>query len=557
MYIPYLSAIIPYQMATRSNITMSGLLKKRSLQTAPLQLTPEWNARENTCIRGKQTCFALDADGANGSCLIKTNDNSFFYMDCHGNVGINTTQPTAQMHILSENGACLRMTHSGSNVECDLFLDSNGNLTIDPDGSGVTITKSLNIVSHIGGVSGLYLRGALVTSTAAQLNYTNTTQGVAEPSKALVTDAEKNIRDLNSLTLLTPLAETSGGTGHATYTPGDLLMATSDTELTRLPISPNNGDMLVVDNSKSTKASWSPGLMYNYVDMGYPSWVSANTYRVPYLYAKNLSATNDLIRSTSADVGPQNILTSQALVGKVSQGATTSTIAGTGTSFTTDFIVGDVISVVISASSTISRRIVTITSNTSMIVDAAFTASKTTQYSYYRGGKYGLLRLYAFNSPSGVVYGLSNRSDNPIDLPTNCFLSDYRPLNFFTTYSGSTETITRMVAPKQFCYTPAFSIVSGASNTSSTTYSLVDVIPSNTCYINLLLTHRRTSLLVGGNIIIGDSNNVLQTLAPLNATGIGQITVGVPIIAGNLTFKAYVSASGSTYDISLLDYYVS
>jgi Concanavalin A-like lectin/glucanases superfamily len=356
-------------MASSSNIKMAT--KKMSLLQTPLTLTPQWSARDHTCIRGKQTCFALDADGVNGSCLIRTDVNSFFYMDSHGNVGINTTAPTAQMHIVSNNGACLRMTHNVSKAECDLFIDSSGNLTLDPDGAGVTITKSLNIVGHTG-TAGLYLRGALVTSSATQLNYTNTTEGVAQPSKALITDQNKSIHNVNELTLETPLDETSGGTGHATYTVGDILVADTPTSLTKLSASSNNGDLLVADTSNSIKMKWGPSIFQNYVDMGFPKWVSAYQYGISHLYCKNDLATNDISISSMTTIGPSNILKSAPFVGTIFPDPSSSTIIGTTTAFQDNLIVGDVITVA-TPIITESRRVVSIQSNSSITIDTPFT----------------------------------------------------------------------------------------------------------------------------------------------------------------------------------------
>lgn len=356
-------------MAPSSNIKMTR--KKMSLSCTPLTITPEWSAREHTCIRGKQTCFALDADGVNGSCLIRTDVDSFFYMDSHGNVGINTTHPTAQMHIVSNNGACLRMTHNITKSECDMFIDSNGNLTLDPDGAGVTITKSLNIVGHTG-TTGLYLRGALVTSNANQLNYTNTTEGVAQPSKALITDQNKSIHNVNELTLETPLDESSGGTGHGSYSVGDILVADTSTSLTKLRPSTNNGDMLVIDTNNQIKMKWGPGLFQNYIDMGFPTWVSSKQYAITHLYCKNAAATNDITIPSIKMVGPSNILKSALLTGSIFPDPSRAIAIGLSTTFRDTLIEGDIITIE-TPLVTESRKVLSIQSDSSLTIDKPFT----------------------------------------------------------------------------------------------------------------------------------------------------------------------------------------
>lgn len=88
----------------------------------------------------------------------------------------------------------------GGNNEIATFTDTSniqgeGNLTFD--GSTLTVTgaltvadgtNNLNIASH-DGTNGLALAGTVVTATAAQLNYVNTTAGVSAASKAIITDS--------------------------------------------------------------------------------------------------------------------------------------------------------------------------------------------------------------------------------------------------------------------------------------------------------------------------------------------------------------------------------
>jgi hypothetical protein len=115
-----------------------------------------------------------------------------------GTIGINTSAPTKQVEINSATGDCLRLTYNDSDGSAtnyvDILVSSSGDLTLTPSGGDV------NISSHNGSTTGLQLNGTLVTSTAAELNYLDiTTQGVAQASKALVVDSNKNIIDINYL----------------------------------------------------------------------------------------------------------------------------------------------------------------------------------------------------------------------------------------------------------------------------------------------------------------------------------------------------------------------
>ena len=65
----------------------------------------------------------------------------------------------------------------------------------------VTSVNTLNITSHDGS-AGLELGGVLVSSTAEELNYVDTTKGAAQASKALVVDANKDITGIHALTAL-------------------------------------------------------------------------------------------------------------------------------------------------------------------------------------------------------------------------------------------------------------------------------------------------------------------------------------------------------------------
>ncbi len=64
----------------------------------------------------------------------------------------------------------------------------------------LTSVDTLDVTGANGSTAGLALAGVLVTSTATELNYVDTTPGYAQASKALVLDASGNIQSINSLT---------------------------------------------------------------------------------------------------------------------------------------------------------------------------------------------------------------------------------------------------------------------------------------------------------------------------------------------------------------------
>ena len=114
-----------------------------------------------------------------------------------GTLGLNTSTATKQLEINSSTGDCLRLTYNNNSGTAtnyvDVLVNSTGNLSLTPSGGNVDIT------SHNGSTTGLKLGGVLVTSSAAELNYLDTTPGTAVDGKALVMDANRNIVNINYL----------------------------------------------------------------------------------------------------------------------------------------------------------------------------------------------------------------------------------------------------------------------------------------------------------------------------------------------------------------------
>ncbi len=112
-----------------------------------------------------------------------------------GNVGIGTTGPNKKLEINSSTGDCLRLTYNDDNGSAtfytDLLIGSNGDLNITSSNGNV------NITTHDGGTTGLELNNVLVTATASELNYTDTTPGYGEASKAMILDSSRDIVNIN------------------------------------------------------------------------------------------------------------------------------------------------------------------------------------------------------------------------------------------------------------------------------------------------------------------------------------------------------------------------
>ncbi len=126
-----------------------------------------------------------------------------------GNMGINTTTPASQLEINSATGEVLRLTYDDADGTAanyaDMTISSGGNLTINSSGNTTFIHSSdnLDVAGHDGSTLGLKLAGTLVTATATELNYVDTTAGTAQASKALVLDSSRDITNINSLSTST------------------------------------------------------------------------------------------------------------------------------------------------------------------------------------------------------------------------------------------------------------------------------------------------------------------------------------------------------------------
>lgn len=112
-----------------------------------------------------------------------------------GNVGIGTTIASKKLEINSTTGDCLRLTYNDSDGSASTYVDlsvsSNGDYNITSSSGNV------NIPTHNGSTTGLELNNVLVTATADELNYTDTTPGYGTATKAMVLDSNRDIVNIN------------------------------------------------------------------------------------------------------------------------------------------------------------------------------------------------------------------------------------------------------------------------------------------------------------------------------------------------------------------------
>lgn len=136
--------------------------------------------------------------------------------------------------------------------------------------------------------------------------------------------------------------------------------------------------MLITSNTSPVGLEYSNSIYVNYNNFGCPTYISNSSYIFPYYYGRNFTNTNNIIINSNRTI---NILTtgingitqtSINLTGTIFPDSTTSTITGTGTAFTTDLMINDII--IIAGQS---RKINAINSSTSITIDSPFTVLNT------------------------------------------------------------------------------------------------------------------------------------------------------------------------------------
>jgi hypothetical protein len=160
-------------------------------------------------IQQGDTNVLINDTGSTASTIISNIDGvEAFRVASTGNFGIGTSVlGNNKLEINEATGRTLRLIYNDADGSpanySDLHVDSTGQLLVASTGSDIKINtnNNLDIIGHNGNNKGLKLGGVLVQSTAQELNYNNiTTIGVAEPSKTVILDSNKDIIGLNELT---------------------------------------------------------------------------------------------------------------------------------------------------------------------------------------------------------------------------------------------------------------------------------------------------------------------------------------------------------------------
>lgn len=165
-----------------------------------------------TSIINNNSSVAVNVDASTGKSVIQisTNNTAALTVDNDQYVIIGKKDgivPTKRLTVVDPNGQGIQIINTLGASATNLITNSAGGLTINTSGSHVQFGSNNLYV----GLGSLYIGSFPVLSTAEQLNYTATTKGIAEESKALIVDASRNISNINSLSasVLTGVLQTA------------------------------------------------------------------------------------------------------------------------------------------------------------------------------------------------------------------------------------------------------------------------------------------------------------------------------------------------------------
>jgi hypothetical protein len=303
-------------------------------------------------------------------------------------------------------------------------IDNTGNLN-----NGITMVKA---ATNTEAIDTSVTDKALVPSNVPSIWANIGTIGSGTPNTAKFVNVTTN-----NLALTNGFDTSVGGTGISSYTKGDILVGNSSNTLSKLPLGANgqilgmSGSNIAWINVPGVSDSVSSSIPSYYLNCDEPILNSSKTTcTFGYVIATANDNTTVITLTNYTFTLSSNVLQSSTLSGTISTNS--KTVTGSGTTFTTSFIVGDVL-----FANGIGRRIVSISSNTSLTVESSF-GSNLSSVTYKRGGLAPNTK-YVFYANSSDIYLSVRRysdSDTIVDLPTGT-IDIYRQLPFSIYYTST------------------------------------------------------------------------------------------------------------------------
>ncbi len=365
-----------------------------------------------------------------------------------------------------------------------------------------------------------------------------------------------------TFTLDSQVTPAQGGTGISTYNKGDIIAASDPNTLNKVNVGANYTQLYALD-SETTGLKWGVLLPQRYLRCGNPVYQTVSQYVMPYVYARNAANTDNIIITSSRvlDLSTVNVINGIAqgdyLNGTID--TTGTTVTGTGTSFATDFIVGDVI-----YAGTEGRRIVSISGDTTITLESAF-ATDLTSLSYKNGGLAPKTHyyIYALGDVTTPGYVLSTRStannDTLINLPTGYSTSNVRQLTHALTTDSSGNAVFAIYSDN-FVNILSPQVTTTVTTTSYVAVSTNLVVPktANTAMVSLYLKNETSST---NNITLSNSLSGTFSTNHLYVSGNGEFFNTVPATLNASTRNLYMlvnsNASGSMAKVTVQGYYVN
>ncbi len=206
----------------------------------------------------------------------------------------------------------------------------------------------------------------------------------------------------------------------------------------------------VTDNSGSNRVDVSATVTNSafptlYSASASPVYSTASQITVARIRERNSDDDGDISKSTSTTVdisttGLNGVAQSANLAGTISVTSGAATVTGSSTTFTTDYIVGDVIR----TNGGQARRIITITNNTSMTVESNWSTTESA-VAYRRGGEAPNTFYNMYATTNGTTPGLMlttrnvANADTLVDFPSGYTKS--RQIKFALRNDGSNNII--------------------------------------------------------------------------------------------------------------------
>lgn len=365
-----------------------------------------------------------------------------------------------------------------------------------------------------------------------------------------------------TFTLDSQVTPAQGGTGISTYNKGDIIAASDPNTLNKVNVGANYTQLYALD-SETTGLKWGVLLPQRYLRCGNPVYQTVSQYVMPYVYARNAANTDNIIITSSRvlDLSTVNVINGIAqgdyLNGTID--TTGTTVTGTGTSFATDFIVGDVI-----YAGTEGRRIVSISGDTTITLESAF-ATDLTSLSYKNGGLAPKTHyyIYALGDVTTPGYVLSTRStannDTLINLPTGYSTSNVRQLTHALTTDSSGNAVFAIYSDN-FVNILSPQVTTTVTTTSYVAVSTNLVVPktANTAMVSLYLKNETSST---NNVNLSNSLSGTFSTNHLYVSGNGEFFNTVPATLNASTRNLYMlvnsNASGSMAKVTVQGYYVN